>query len=129
MKRFSTCLWCDQPFTAKTVGGHEKQFCRPSCKDQFHRAARFWGEQAIVKGELSVADLKAPQASYKSGASLPIIGRTLAHKSAAATSIYARLSLDPVRDAIERATQAMVATGQESNESEVLPLANYGETQ
>lgn len=43
------------------------------------------------------------------GASLPIIGKALAHThtSTSATAVYARLHLDPVREAKTRAIQAM----------------------
>lgn len=42
------------------------------------------------------------------GASLPIIGKSLNHKSHQATAIYARLDLDPVRASVEKATEAML---------------------
>jgi hypothetical protein len=46
------------------------------------------------------------------GASLPIVGRSLGHKSPNATAIYARLNIDPVRESVERASSAMlVAAG------------------
>jgi len=41
------------------------------------------------------------------GASLPVIGKSLGHKSMKSTQIYARLNLDPVRASIEKATEAM----------------------
>ena len=44
-----------------------------------------------------------------SGASTAIVGRTLGHNSPEATSVYARLNLDPVRASIEAATAAMLA--------------------
>jgi hypothetical protein len=44
----------------------------------------------------------------KTGASLPIIGGSLNHKSQATTAIYARLDLDPVRSAMEKAAKAML---------------------
>lgn len=40
-----------------------------------------------------------------------VIGKSLGHKSQQATQIYARLNLDPVRESVERATQAMMAAG------------------
>ena len=40
-----------------------------------------------------------------------MIGKSLGHKSQQATQIYARLNLDPVRESVERATQAMMAAG------------------
>lgn len=42
------------------------------------------------------------------GASLPIIGKTLNHKSPASTAIYARLSVEPVRKAVEAANAAIL---------------------
>lgn len=51
-------------------------------------------------GNLRLHDLRRTLGSYMGdkGASLPIIGRALGHKSQAATQIYARLTLDPVRE-------------------------------
>ena len=40
------------------------------------------------------------------GASLPLIGKALGHSSTAATQVYARLNLDPVRAALERVSAA-----------------------
>ncbi len=49
------------------------------------------------------------------GSSLPVIGRSLGHISLSATSVYARLSNDPVRESVERATTAMLAAGNVAN--------------
>jgi len=46
------------------------------------------------------------------GASLPIIGKSLGHKSTSATMVYARLSLDPVLEAMQKATDRMVELGE-----------------
>jgi len=43
------------------------------------------------------------------GASLSVIGKTLGHKDPATTSIYSRLSVDPLRDPMERAVKAMLS--------------------
>jgi len=58
-----------------------------------------------------IHDLRRTLASWQvaGGASLPVIGRSLGHRSVTATAIYARLSLDPVRASVERATTAMLA--------------------
>jgi hypothetical protein len=37
------------------------------------------------------------------GASLTIVGKTLGQKSPEATKVYARLNLEPVREAMDRA--------------------------
>jgi endogenous inhibitor of DNA gyrase (YacG/DUF329 family) len=66
MYRVSTmtiCPWCDQPFEAKKIGAHAKKFCSALCKNRYHTALRQWAQQAIALGQLSVADLKAVQAS------------------------------------------------------------------
>ncbi len=66
-------------------------------------------KEAGLKG-IRIHDLRRTMGSWqaKTGASLPIIGKSLNHKSASTTSIYARLDLDPVRGAMETATQAML---------------------
>ena len=45
----------------------------------------------------------------KTGAGLPVIGKNLNHKNQSATAICARLDLDPVRSAMEKAA-TMLAT-------------------
>jgi integrase len=60
--------------------------------------------------DLRLHDLRRTLGSWQAatGASLPIIGKSLGHKSLAATQIYARLNLDPVRLAVNTATDAML---------------------
>lgn len=63
---------------------------------------------------LRIHDLRRTLGSWqaKTGASLAIVGKSLNHKSPSTTAIYARLDLDPVRDSVDRATNAMlVAAG------------------
>lgn len=72
------------------------------------------GWQRILKDagidDLRLHDLRRTLGSWqaKSGASLSIIGKSLNHKSASTTAIYARLDLDPVRASINTATTAML---------------------
>ncbi len=63
--------------------------------------------------DLRLHDLRRTLGSWQAatGASLPIIGKSLGHKSLAATQIYARLNLDPVRAAVNLATDAMLLAG------------------
>lgn len=58
-------------------------------------------------------DLRRTLASYMAigGTSLPIIGKALNHKSQVSTSIYARLSQDPVLDAMNSAVLLIRDTG------------------
>lgn len=55
---------------------------------------------------LRIHDLRRTLGSYQamSGASLPIIGQSLGHKSLQATQVYARLNVDPVRESVKTAT-------------------------
>ena len=56
-------------------------------------------------------DLRRTLGSWQAlgGTSLQIIGKSLGHKSMKATEIYARLTTDPVRESVEKATQEMAA--------------------
>lgn len=73
------------------------------------------GVSTILKAagidKLTIHDLRRTLGSWQAitGASLPIIGKSLGHKSIAATQIYARLSADPVRESVQRATGAIYA--------------------
>lgn len=62
--------------------------------------------------DLRLHDIRRTLGSYQAitGASLPIIGKTLGHKSQQSTAIYARLNLDPVRDSMEKATNLIFKT-------------------
>ncbi|MBW8457702.1 MAG: site-specific integrase [Thiobacillus sp.] len=74
--------------------------------------AKRW--QALLKragmADFRIHDLRRSLGSWQaiSGASLAIIGKSLGHKSADATLIYARLSMDPVRASVNAATTAML---------------------
>jgi integrase len=62
--------------------------------------------------DLRIHDLRRTMGSWQAelGSSLTIIGKSLGHRSVGTTSIYARLSLDPVRASVERAATAMLNT-------------------
>jgi len=63
--------------------------------------------------DLRIHDLRRTLGSWQAatGASLPIIGKTLGHTDAATTQVYARLDLDPVRASVDTATNAMLLAG------------------
>lgn len=63
--------------------------------------------------DLRIHDLRRTLGSWQAitGSSLPIIGKSLNHKNASTTAIYARLNLDPVRESVQRATVAMLEAG------------------
>ena len=58
-------------------------------------------------------DLRRTLGSWQvmTGASLPIVGKSLNHKSPQATAIYARLQLEPVRESVNKATDTMLQIG------------------
>lgn len=62
---------------------------------------------------LTIHDLRRSLGSWQAitGASLTVIGKSLGHKTADATMIYARLSVDPVRQSMNAATSAMLTAG------------------
>lgn len=77
---------------------------------------------------LRLHDLRRSLGSWAamSGASLTIIGRALGHKSVDATQIYARLQVDPVREAMELATSNMLGRGGYKAKAEVIELEKKG---
>ncbi len=74
--------------------------------------------------DLRIHDLRRTLGSWQAatGASLHMIGRTLAHKNVSTTAIYARLNIDPVRVAMQKATTAMFAAGGLAPKAEVVRL-------
>ncbi|MDZ4838322.1 MAG: site-specific integrase [Candidatus Melainabacteria bacterium] len=59
--------------------------------------------------DLHIHDLRRTMGSFMAiqGVSSTIIGKALGHKSPASTAVYARLTQDPVRNAMEQALDAM----------------------
>lgn len=59
--------------------------------------------------DLRIHDIRRTLGSYQAitGASLPVIGKSLGHKSSQATQIYSRLNNDPVRQSMEKAIGLM----------------------
>jgi len=68
-------------------------------------------------------DLRRTLGSWQAGlgTSLQIIGKSLGHKSVAATEIYSRLNLDPVRESVNAATQAMLTASRKKLKTPRLP--------
>jgi len=84
-----------------------------SASGHYEEPKKSWQKLLDAAGitNLRLHDLRRTLGSYQaiSGASLAIIGKSLGHKSAAATQIYARLSVDPVRDSMQKATDKMIS--------------------
>lgn len=68
--------------------------------------------------DLHIHDLRRTLGSWMAGqnASMLMIGKALGHRNARSTEVYARMNLDPVRQAVEQATRAMmqVAKGKQA---------------
>lgn len=62
--------------------------------------------------DIRMHDLRRTLGSWQAiaGTSLPIIGRSLGHKSLKATQVYSRLTMQPVIESVDKATSAMLAT-------------------
>jgi integrase len=62
---------------------------------------------------LRMHDLRRSLGSWQAalGTSLPIIGRSLGHSDSKSTQVYARLQLDPIRESISKAADAMMQAG------------------
>jgi len=84
--------------------------------------ARVLGRAGIQ--DLHIHDLRRTLGSWqaKTGASLVIIGKSLNHKSPHSTAIYARLDLDPVRQAVNTATSAMLDAAGVTSDDAGIPL-------
>ncbi|HZQ71687.1 MAG TPA: site-specific integrase [Burkholderiales bacterium] len=69
-------------------------------------------------------DLRRTLGSWQAitGSSLPIIGKSLGHKDAQSTEVYAHLVVDPVRQSVETATNAMLVAAGVKATAEVKPL-------
>ena len=63
--------------------------------------------------DVRMHDLRRTFGSWQTmlGASLPIVGKSLGHRTQSSTAIYARLNLAPIRDSVDAATRAMLAAG------------------
>ncbi len=59
--------------------------------------------------DVRMHDLRRTLGSWQAltGTTLQVIGKSLGHRSMKATEIYARLTTDPVREAVEKATEKM----------------------
>ncbi len=70
--------------------------------------------------DFRIHDLRRTMGSYQAiiGANSYVIGKSLGHKSHAATQIYARLNLDPVRESMEKATGKMIELSKNDDRSD-----------
>lgn len=74
--------------------------------------------------DLRPHDLRRTLGSWQAinNASLAIIGKSLGHKTHQATAIYARLSIDPVRQSVSAATASMLKAAGVKQGADVIPI-------
>jgi integrase len=93
----------------------------PSHGDTGHitEPKKAWADLAKRAGlpDLKIHDLRRTFGSWQAttGASLPVIGKSLGHSTPQATQVYARLTTAPVLDSINTATAAMLAAAKKGN--------------
>lgn len=98
----------------RTMEPSEWVFSANSKSGHLEEPKRAWAT-LLEKSEITnlrIHDLRRTFGSFMAaqGASLQMIGKALGHKSQDATLIYARLNLDPVRIAVNAASDAMFKT-------------------
>lgn len=95
---------------------NQSEFVFPSHGSTGHLAEpkKGWNRIKAQAGieDLRLHDLRRTMGSWQAhtGASLPIIGKSLGHRSVTTTAIYARLDVDPIRKSMEKAVSAMRKT-------------------
>ena len=74
--------------------------------------------------DLRIHDLRRSLASFQidAGVSLAVIGKGLGHHSQQTTAVYARLAQDPVADAWQKGTDAILVAAGLKKTAEVLPM-------
>ena len=89
-------------------------FASTGMSGHYTEPKRAWGTLLKRAGiaDCRLHDLRRTAGSVMAaqGTSILVIGKALGHQNQASTAVYARLSIDPVRDAMEAASKAMLAT-------------------
>lgn len=92
----------------------DSEFVLPGHHGREHLRDPMTGWRAILEragiDDLRIHDLRRSLGSWQAitGASLPVIGKTLGHSQPSTTAVYSRLSDDPVRSAMGTATATMM---------------------
>ncbi|MEJ7694912.1 tyrosine-type recombinase/integrase [Daejeonella sp.] len=114
LQKASLQIWANDPNLSHLIVPDDLRIISPKEVDDVFKkvTARTKHEQITLRialMDVHVHDLRRTFGSFQAltGASLQIIGKSLGHKSLQATQVYARLNLDPVRHAMQKATNAM----------------------
>ena len=78
--------------------------------------------------DLRLHDLRRSLASFQidAGVSLAVIGKGLGHHSQQTTAVYARLAQDPVADAWQKGTDAIMVAAGLKKTAEIVPMKKKG---
>jgi integrase len=99
---------------ARQDKGSEYVFPAPSKHGHVVEPRRAWLNvlDRAKLNDVRIHDLRRTHGSWQAaqGTSLLVIGKSLGHKSQAATAVYSRLNLDPVRASVNQAAAAMMNT-------------------
>ena len=114
LKRATLHLWSEDERIAEIVSDLRKEIGDDTYINLLFRSVKEKAEALgipLVRGlmDIRLHDLRRTLGSYQAinGTSLHVIGQSLGHKSLKSTQIYARLTLDPVRESIQKATESM----------------------
>lgn len=111
---------------SRKAGGGEFVFPGEGKTNHIVEPKKAWATLLKAAGiaNLRIHDLRRTLGSWqaRTGASLPIIGKSLNHKTHQATAIYARLDLDPVRQSVNTATAAMLEAAGLKDKAEIVRL-------
>lgn len=108
-------ILCERKKICETEGGSEYVFPGRYGKSHLKEPKKAWAKILENSGlkDLKIHDLRRTLGSWQAaaGVSLPIIGKSLGHRTTTATAIYARMNLDPVRESVSAAVTAMMTAG------------------
>ena len=95
---------------------------RPSASGHLVEPKRAWAnilKAAGLEEHVRIHDLRRTLGSWMAiqGTSLPVIGKSLNHKTSQATEVYARVSVAPVREAVDSAVQNMLTAAEVNDDS------------
>ena len=121
LKRANLYLWDETPEYHGLISDASAKVNEPKTVDRLFSACLAEAKAKAVKlpaglMDIRLHDIRRTLGSYQAitGASLPVIGKSLGHKSQQATQIYSRLHLDPVRESMERATDSIFTAGRKT---------------
>jgi integrase len=108
-------ILCERKKICEAEGGSEYVFPGRYGKSHLKEPKKAWAKILENSGlkDLKIHDLRRTLGSWQAaaGISLPIIGKSLGHRTTTATAIYARMNLDPVRESVSAAVTAMMTAG------------------